>query len=174
MQELIESLLYLSRVSRQELKVQALDLTELADEVVERLRTRDGEDHTVFKRPNTLLAYGDKALLLIVLDNLIGNAWKYSVKVNAPRIELGGIERKGEWVYFVRDNGVGFDMKYADHLFSPFQRMHRDEDYDGLGIGLATVARIVHRHGGEVWAESVLGEGATFYFTLGRRAGQSK
>lgn len=167
--KLIDSLLYLSRVSRQEITAQAVNFSVMAQEVVEGLRGRFPQQDVYFTCPHTLLAYGDKTLLMAVFENLLGNAWKYSAKVSLPQVELGSVERKGEPVYFVRDNGIGFDMKYADKLFGPFQRLHREEDFEGLGIGLATVARIIHRHGGEIWAEGITGAGATFYFTLGYR-----
>jgi len=111
-------------------------------------------------------ANGDKNLLGLALQNLLGNAWKYSGKTAEPRIETGIVEHNGKQAYFVHDNGVGFDMTYADKLFKPFQRLHKATEFTGTGIGLATVQRIIRRHGGEVWAESKVGEGATFYFTL--------
>jgi light-regulated signal transduction histidine kinase (bacteriophytochrome) len=101
-----------------------------------------------------------------VLENLLGNAWKYSGKTANPQVTLAGHERNGQTVYAVSDNGAGFDMKYVDKLFGPFQRLHREQEFEGLGIGLATVARIIHRHGGEIWAEGQVNQGATFYFTL--------
>jgi light-regulated signal transduction histidine kinase (bacteriophytochrome) len=116
--------------------------------------------------PESIIAHGDRDLLRIVLENLLGNAWKYTAKTEKPRIELSAYDRAGETVYCVRDNGAGFDMKYVDKLFGPFQRLHRDQEFEGLGIGLATVARIIHRHGGEIWAEAQLDKGAAFYFTL--------
>ena len=167
MGQFIDSLLYLSRVSRQEITIQPVNLTVVADEVADYLKQNFPEHPVTFVRPGTLLAYGDKALLTVVLENLLGNAWKYTAKTPGPRVELGSVERQGVPVYFVRDNGAGFDMKYADKLFGPFQRLHRAEEFDGLGIGLATVARIIHRHSGEIWAEGMTGVGATVYFTLG-------
>jgi light-regulated signal transduction histidine kinase (bacteriophytochrome) len=115
--------------------------------------------------PN-MSANGDKNLLGLVLQNLLGNAWKYTGKTAEPRIEMGIVEHNGKQAYFVRDNGVGFDMAYANKLFQPFQRLHNASEFAGTGIGLATVQRIIRRHGGEVWAEGKVGEGATFYFTL--------
>ena len=171
MTRLIDSLLYLSRVSTQDLTRQAVDLVPIASEIVDRLARQYPTRTVNFICPRTLLAYGDKALMAIVLENLLSNAWKYSEKVPQPNVELGVVSRNGEQVYFVRDNGVGFDMKYAERLFGPFQRLHRSEDFEGLGIGLATAARVIHRHGGEIWAESLPGAGAVFYFTLGTRPG---
>ncbi len=167
MGKLIDSLLYLSRVSRQEVHFRAVDLVEIGNEVVDGLHEQYSEKKYEFVCPKNLVCFGDRALLFIALQNLISNAWKYSANTIQPRVELGMVERNGEQVFFVRDNGVGFDMKYVDKLFAPFQRLHGPDDFEGLGIGLATVARIVHRHGGEIWAEGIPGSGAVFYFTLG-------
>ena len=111
-------------------------------------------------------ANGDRDLLKVALHNLIGNAWKYTAKLEHTRIEFGACEHNGRRACFVRDNGAGFDMAYAAKLFGAFQRLHSPSEFPGTGIGLATVARIIHRHGGEVWAEARVGEGASFYFTL--------
>ncbi len=166
MGNLIDSLLHLSRVSRQDMKNASVDLAELADDVVEGLRSSHPEIHVEYVAPDTIMTHGDKDLLRIVLENLLGNAWKYSAKTKNPRVELSTYDRGGDKVYCVRDNGAGFDMKYVDKLFGPFQRLHRDQEFEGLGIGLATVARIIHRHGGEIWAEGQVDNGAAFYFTL--------
>jgi light-regulated signal transduction histidine kinase (bacteriophytochrome) len=113
-----------------------------------------------------LVVNGDQALLHAVLQNLIGNAWKFTSNRSDARIELGTMPRKGPPVYFVRDNGAGFDMHYAGQLFGAFQRLHDAREFPGTGIGLATVQRIIQRHGGRIWAESTVGHGATFYFAL--------
>lgn len=109
---------------------------------------------------------GDRSLLRVVLENLLGNAWKFTSKHPRARIEFGITEQDGRTVYFVRDDGAGFDMAYANKLFTPFQRLHGSNEFDGTGIGLATVQRIIYRHGGSVWAEGEVERGATFYFTL--------
>ncbi|MCB1614410.1 MAG: GHKL domain-containing protein, partial [Pseudomonadales bacterium] len=167
MGKLIDSLLYLSRVSRQDMVFKAVDLSEIALEIGDGLKVVHPNRDVQLVVPDCVMAYGDRDLLYIVLDNLLRNAWKYTSKKVHALIELGSREQRGETVFFVRDNGAGFDMKYADKLFGPFQRLHRSEEFEGLGIGLATVARIVHRHGGEIWAEGKVDEGAVFYFTLG-------
>lgn len=114
-----------------------------------------------------LLARGDARLLHVVLDNLLRNAWKFTSRKPEARIIVAGFEETGEQVFLVRDNGVGFDMHYASQLFTPFQRLHHTDEFEGTGIGLATVKRIILRHGGRIWAESQVDQGTTFYFTLG-------
>ena len=166
MGNLIDSLLHLSRVSRQDMQLRAVDLAELAREIVDNLRSSQPGRQVSFACPDSLVAQGDRDLLQVVLENLLNNAWKYTSKIEQAEVTLTTYERDGETVYCVRDNGAGFDMKYIDKLFGPFQRLHRDHEFEGLGIGLATVARIIHRHGGEIWAEGQPGQGASFFFTL--------
>lgn len=166
MGNLIDSLLHLSRVSRQNMRLSNVDLVEIAREIVADLAVRYTDKPVDFVCPETIVTHADRDLLRIVLENLLGNAWKYSRNAESPRVELSVYDRSGEQVFCVRDNGAGFDMKYADKLFNPFQRLHSDHEFEGLGIGLATVARIIHRHGGEIWAEAQVGKGAAFYFTL--------
>lgn len=166
MSELIDGLLKLSRVTREELSIGPVDLSALADTVADRLRKRAAPLPVEFVIAPDLLATGDARLLQIVLENLLGNADKFSRGRPLARIEFGMTIRNGERAYFVRDNGVGFDSNHARKLFGPFQRFHSSADFPGAGIGLATVQRIIHRHGGQVTAESQLGCGATFYFTL--------
>ncbi len=169
---LIDELLELSRVGRAELRVTAVDLSVLAAEVVEQLRIAEPARRVQVTIAPALRARGDERLLRLVLENLIGNAWKYTSRTPDARIEVSALEHDGERVFRARDNGVGFDMAYADKLFQPFQRLHRAGEFDGTGVGLATVARIVHRHGGRVWGESQPGAGATFFFTLGGAGGK--
>ncbi len=113
---------------------------------------------------------GDPGLMRVVLDNLIGNAWKYTAKTSAARIEIGSEQRDGKSVYFVRDNGAGFDMQYSHKLFAPFQRLHHRDEFEGTGIGLATVKKIVERHGGKIWIESAVNSGTMLFFTAGDSA----
>jgi len=162
MARLINDLLALARVSQAALRRAPLDLSHLARTIFARL-AREQPDRTVeLVLPAELNAVGDRTLLEVVLENLLGNAWKFTGKQARARIELG---RDGA-AYFVRDDGAGFDMAYAEKLFAVFQRLHKVSEFEGVGVGLATVDRIVRRHGGRVWAEGEVGRGATFYFTL--------
>ena len=165
MGKLIDDLLELSRVSRSPLTKGRVDLSALARGSVTMLRETDPRREAEIEIAPDLCVMGDKLLLGLVLENLLGNAWKYSSRQPLARIVFGTVESGGERAFFVQDNGAGFDMAYRDKLFGPFQRLH-GEEYDGTGIGLATVKRIMERHGGAVWAEGEVGAGATFYFTL--------
>ena len=167
MGHLIDDLLSLARINRAELHRSEIDLAQLARESVDELRRQDPQRSVEVAIADHVPAYGDPRLVRAALDNLFGNAWKFTGKVSAPRIELGS-QRGDESVrYYVRDNGAGFDMAYVDKLFVPFQRLHAQSEFEGTGIGLATVQRIITRHGGRIWAESTVGQGATFWFTLG-------
>ena len=166
MGQLIDDLLKLSRISRQEMKRGPVDLSALAREAARELQVGEPERRIEWMIAPNIAAEGDEGLIRVALENLIGNAWKYSSKRDLARIEFGVGEKDGRKAYFVRDNGAGFDMAYADKLFGAFQRLHTLSEFPGTGIGLATVARIVHRHGGEVWAEGRVGEGSAFHFTL--------
>jgi len=168
MGELIDDLLDLARLTRSELRPVGVDLGELARVVLEDLRKNDPGRNVQVVIGEGLGATGDARLLRILLENLIGNAWKFTQNRKDARIELGrGVTADGKPCYRIQDNGAGFNMAYADKLFSPFQRLHRESEFEGTGIGLATVARIVQRHGGKVWAEGAPDLGATFFFTLG-------
>jgi light-regulated signal transduction histidine kinase (bacteriophytochrome) len=167
MSGLIDDLLNLSRVSRAPLRKETIDLTELAHGVVTDLQNRDPAREVAVDIADGLCAWGDAPLVTIVLVNLLGNAWKYSAKQAAARIAFGCATKEKEAVFFIQDNGAGFDMAHAGKLFAPFQRLHRDSEFEGTGIGLATAQRIILRHGGRIWAEAVPGAGATFFFTLG-------
>jgi two-component system sensor histidine kinase/response regulator len=165
MAELIDDLLQLSHVTRVEFQKTQVDLTKLAHTVAAALRETAPDRSVEFVIQDRLSAIGDANLLRIVFDNLLGNAWKFTARVIA-KIEVGSSQGGSVPIYFVRDNGAGFDMKSASKLFGPFQRLHSDHDFPGTGIGLATVQRIIHRHGGRIWAEGVVERGATIYFTL--------
>jgi PAS domain S-box-containing protein len=168
MGNLIDDILKLARMTQSDMQWSDVDLSKLANETVERLREMEpGRQVDVQVAPD-LKVMGDKTLLSVVLDNLIGNAWKYTSGKDLAGIEIGVVKRDGKPAYFVKDNGAGFDMRYAGKLFGIFQRLHKAGEFEGTGIGLATVQRIVHRHNGDVWAEAEVGKGATFFFTLGR------
>ena len=169
MGELIDALLALSRLSRIELRTERIDLGAMAHSVVEELRRSEPDRRAEFVIAPALAAEGDRTLLKAALGNLLGNAWKYTQPRASARIEFGCVEREDGTAYFVRDNGVGFDMAYVGKLFGAFQRLHRQTEFGGTGVGLATVQRIIHRHGGRVWAEAAVDQGATFYFTLPSR-----
>ena len=168
MSQLIDDVLHLSKVSRAELRQQEVDLSALAEAILERLRESEPERAVEARVRPGVMVTGDGRLLRIALANLLENAWKFTARVPAARIEFGLTTAAGEPAYFVRDNGAGFDMTYVDRLFGPFQRLHLASEFPGSGIGLATVQRIIHRLGGRVWAEGLVGQGATFSFTLGR------
>ncbi len=166
MAQLIDDILQLSRITRTPLRLLPVDLSVLAATVAEDLRKIEPERTVEFDIEPGCLALADANLMRIVLENLVGNAWKFTGKTPGARIRFGMEVRSGTVVYFVRDNGVGFDMKYSSKLFGAFQRLHTANEFPGTGIGLASVQRIIHRHGGEVWIEGRLGEGTTVYFTI--------
>ena len=168
MGQLIDDLIKLSRATRAVIRREPADLTQMAQTVFAELRRAEPGRQVEFQTQDIMIADGDLRLLRIVLENLLSNAWKFTSRAAHARIEMASFpDGTGERAYYVRDNGVGFDMTYADKLFGAFQRLHTPADFPGTGIGLATVQRIVHRHGGRAWAESELGKGANFYFTLG-------
>lgn len=166
MGDLIDNMLILSRVTRHDIQQQTVNMSDIIESIAENLKQQDTSRNVTFKIENDLKTQGDAHLIRIMLDNLIGNAWKYSGKTTHAKIEFGKIRQKGEDVYYIKDNGSGFDMKYASKLFVAFQRLHSAIDYAGSGVGLATVYRIVNRHNGRIWAEAAPDKGATFYFTL--------
>ena len=168
MSQLIDDVLYLSRVTRADLREQDVDLSSLAQLILTRLQESEPARKVEVKIRPGVVVTGDGQLLRIALENLFENAWKFTSKQAESRIEFGVTQASGEPTYFVRDNGAGFNMTYVDRLFGPFQRLHAHGEFAGSGIGLATVQRIIHRHGGRVWAEGLVGQGATFQFTLGR------
>ncbi len=164
---LIDDLLNLARLSRQEMRWQKIDLSEMAVALVAARVEAQPERRVGMAIQPGLRAEGDGGLLRVVLDNLIGNAWKFTAKTAAARIEIGCVQQDGECAYFVRDNGAGFDMRYAHKLFVPFQRLHHTDEFEGTGIGLATVKKIIQRHGGRIWVDSAPNLGTTVYFTIG-------
>lgn len=167
MGQLIDDMLTLSRVTRSDMRKESVNFSELASRICTHLQQAHPERQVEFEIELGLVIHGDSRLLQVVLENLLNNAWKFTSRQQQARIELGAIaDNHSIPVYFVRDNGVGFDMTFADKLFKPFQRLHGMREFPGNGIGLATVQRIIHRHGGQVWAEGASNQGATFYFTL--------
>ena len=165
---LIDDLLKLSRVSRSEMRLEVVDISAMVQSIMDDYHKVIPERSVEFVIQSNLSVLADRSLLRIMLTNLVDNAWKYSSKAVKARIEFGLLFANGENIFFLRDNGVGFDMAYADKLFSPFQRLHTIVEFPGTGIGLATVLRIMRRHGGKIWAEASLNEGATFYFSFER------
>lgn len=166
MGQLIDDLLQLSRVARDPMCSGPINLATVAESVVADLRAEHPEHDVDFAVSGKLPSAGDAPLLRVLLVNLLGNAWKFTGDTTSPRVEIGQTDVEGESAYYVRDNGAGFDMAYADKLFAPFQRLHHADEFTGTGIGLATVQRIVRRHGGRIWAESAPEQGAAFFFTL--------
>lgn len=167
MGRLIDDLLKLSKVNRSEMNYETINLTDTASIIVDEFNQGEPNQKTSITIAPDIQAFGDRNLLRIALANLLGNAWKFTRNTALPQIEMGMISQNEKCAYFIRDNGAGFNMAYADKIFQPFQRLHKSTEYPGTGIGLSIVQRIIHRHGGEIWAESKEGEGATFYFTLG-------
>lgn len=163
---LIDDLLKLSRIGRRDLAPKLIDLADVAKGTLAELEEAEPDRRVDIRIPAGLLVQADPGLMAIVTDNLVGNAWKFTSKTPDPKIEMGVVDNEGERVFFVADNGAGFDPTYAAKMFAPFQRLHRTEDFPGTGIGLATVAKAIRLHGGRIWAEGTPGAGATFFFTL--------
>ena len=163
---LIDDLLKLARVTRAELNREEVDLSALAQDVAAELRNRDSQRQVDLEIAPGLRAQADPRLLRIALENLLSNAWKFTGGRDDAQIAFGRLEHEGTPAYFVRDNGVGFDMTYAGKLFGAFQRLHDAREFPGTGVGLATVQRVIHKHGGRIWAQAAPEKGATFYFTL--------
>jgi light-regulated signal transduction histidine kinase (bacteriophytochrome) len=166
MGELIDDLLKLSQVTRAEIRSVTVDLSRIAEKILSDLQQTEPERDVRFRVAPNLIVHGDTRLLQVVLENLLNNAWKYTSRREAAEIEFGSLQESDRLVFFVQDNGAGFDMAYAGKLFGAFQRLHTPREFPGTGIGLATVQRIIHRHGGRIWAEGAVNEGATFFFTL--------
>jgi signal transduction histidine kinase len=168
MGQLIDDLLNLSRVTRGEMRREEVDLSAIVLTTIQDLQRTSPERRVRMKVTEGLSAKGDPGLLRVALENLLGNAWKFTSRNEGATIEFGSVQSSGKTIYFVRDNGVGFDPEYSDKLFGAFQRLHGRDEFEGTGIGLATVQRIIQRHGGRVWAEGQVDVGATFYFALGQ------
>jgi two-component system sensor histidine kinase/response regulator len=165
--DLVEELLNFSRLTRVQINEESLDLSALVSSLALELASREPGHKTEFVVQPEIRVKGDPGLLRVVLLNLLENSWKFTRKHATARIEFGAINQAGRTIYFVRDDGAGFDMSAAARLFSPFQRLHKNTEFEGTGIGLATVDRIIRRHGGRIWAEAAVERGAAFYFTLG-------
>jgi light-regulated signal transduction histidine kinase (bacteriophytochrome) len=166
MSQLIEDLLRLSRINRAEMHLQPVNLSDIVRSITIELAESQPERNVEFIIATGNTVQADPALMRIALENLLSNAWKFTGHHHQGRIEFATVIQDAERVYFVRDNGAGFDMAYANKLFGVFQRLHDNQEFPGTGIGLATVQRIIHRHGGRIWAQGAVEEGATFYFTL--------
>jgi light-regulated signal transduction histidine kinase (bacteriophytochrome) len=166
MGQLIDALLQLSRVTRADMQREAVDLSAMAQVIVDGLKQATPARQIDVRVTPGLHASGDPRLLQVALQNLLGNAFKFTSKQERAQIEFGSLQQEGSTVFFVRDNGAGFQMEYANKLFGAFQRLHGVNEFEGTGIGLATVQRIVRRHGGRIWGKGEPERGATFYFTL--------
>jgi signal transduction histidine kinase len=167
MGKLIDDLLKLSRIARAEIQPRTVNLSDMVEQIAEELHRAEPDRAVTFHIMHGIMAAADPVLIRSVLENLVGNAWKFTRNRENPVIEFGSRDTGDDVACFVRDNGAGFNMEYADKLFGAFQRLHRSDQFEGTGIGLASVKRVIHRHGGHVWAEAEEGHGATFYFTLG-------
>ena len=169
MGELIDGLLKLSRITRHNLDYSNVNISQVAESIIRSLKKKESERKVIIKIQNNLIVEGDKHLLQIALENLINNAWKFTRAEKTAMIEIGKTKKKGETVFYIKDNGTGFNMDYVDKLFVPFQRLHSADAYEGTGIGLGIVKRVFNRHGGKIWAESTEGKGTTFYFTFNKK-----
>jgi len=166
MGSLIEDILSLSRVSRTEMDRIEVNLSDIAREIMQELSSQEPARSISFSAVDIANARCDRRLMKIAIHNLLDNAWKFSEKIDDAKIEFGITEQGGKTVFFVKDNGAGFELTHKEKLFTPFQRLHPSEEFEGTGIGLATVQRVINRHGGQIWAESVVDEGSIFYFTI--------
>lgn len=166
MAALIDDMLKLSQVASAELKRERVDLSALAEEILSDLQRSQPERHVQVRVQPDLGTHGDVGLIRLAMQNLLGNAWKFTGRAADACITFGAVEQEGETVFYVQDNGAGFDMAHAEQLFHPFERLHSSSEFPGTGVGLAIVERVVRRHGGRIWTEAAPGEGATFYFTL--------
>ncbi len=166
MKLLIDSLLSLSKLAVRDINIRKVDLSQLSREILSELHALTPDHAVEIKVADGITVYADEGMMHSMLENLLGNAWKFSSGHPHPVIEVGVCGNQGERIIYVRDNGVGFDMAYRDRLFTPFHRLHTESEFPGIGIGLATVQRVIRRHEGEIWVDAAPGKGATFYFTL--------
>jgi light-regulated signal transduction histidine kinase (bacteriophytochrome) len=166
MAQLIDDMLNLSRLTRGEMNKASVNMSEMARAIAQDLKRHEPGRSVEFRIQDGMVVHADKRLIQAVLENLLGNSWKFTSHHPDALIEFGVIEKDEKPVYFVKDNGAGFDMAYADKLFGVFQRLHDASEFEGTGVGLASVQRIIHRHGGDIWAEGAVNKGATFYFTI--------
>ena len=166
MAELIDDILELSRINRVDIQHRDINLSAMAEECLQSLQAANPERKVELQVQPDMHAIGDPRLLRIVLQNLLSNAWKFTSEREQPKIQVGAAKDYDQLVFFVKDNGVGFDVKYSDKVFGIFQRLHKPEEFEGTGIGLASVQRAINRHGGKVWVNAKSEKGATFYFTL--------
>ena len=166
MTQLIDDLLILSRVTRKEIETSRIDLSALCHEVIEQLRSAQPERTVQFEIEDAISTWGDPGLIRIVMGNLLSNAWKYTSRADGAKISFSATRENGITTYKLQDNGVGFDMKYADKLFEVFQRLHGKDEFEGTGVGLATVKRAINRHHGSIWTKGEQDKGASFFFTL--------
>ncbi len=169
MSQLIEDLLQLARTSRKPITYRAVNLTDMARNILRGQAESQPQRKVEVRIQNNLRVNADPSLIKIALDNLLGNAWKYTDKQEQTTIEFGSFDKEGDETFYIKDNGVGFDMRHVDKLFGSFQRLHKASEYEGTGIGLATVQRIIHRHGGRIWGKAELNKGASFFFTISER-----
>lgn len=167
MDELIESLISLSHISTKEVIIESVNLGDIAEEIISELNNKSPERKSKIKIEKDLKAFGDKKLLTVLLTNILENAWKYTSKKEISEIQFGSKKINNQKVYFIRDNGSGFNMEYISKLFMPFQRLHAEEKLPGIGVGLAIAMRIIVKHSGKIWAESEIDEGTVFYFSIG-------
>ena len=166
MSKRIDALLHLSRISRQDIERTQINLSRIASSIADDIHGTNANRQVEIMIAEGLIAYADPHLIRVALSNLFDNAWKFTSKTPDARISFGSLDKEGKTLYFIKDNGVGFDPTYADKIFWPFHRLHSDTEFEGTGIGLAIVDRVIRRHGGKIWAEGGIGEGAAFYFTL--------
>jgi light-regulated signal transduction histidine kinase (bacteriophytochrome) len=166
MQNLITSLLNRSRVERHEIKRVNLNLSQIANNIIQELCSREPERKTELNVKADVFAFADAHLIQLALENLLRNAWKFTSKKEITRIEFGYNLQNNKKVYFIKDNGAGFDMQFAQKIFQPFQRLHKEKEFSGTGIGLSIVYRVINRHNGKIWATGEKNKGATFFFTL--------